>query len=162
MTESVAIRKASSVFDEMNEIQDRITRRAYEIFERNRGSFGGELDNWLQAEQELLWKPSIELREKDGELLLQAALSGVDPKDVEIEVTPEDIILKAETQHQHQEQKGIVHICEFRTGMIFRSIHLPTKINPDKVKAEFSNGLLRLTAQIAQEARARKSKSEAA
>jgi HSP20 family protein len=162
MTESVAIRKASSVFDEMNEIQDRITRRAYEIFERNRGSFGGELDNWLQAEQELLWKPSIELREKDGELLLQAALSGVDPKDVEIEVTPEDIILKAETQHQHQEQKGTVHICEFRTGMMFRSIHLPTKINPDKVKAEFSNGLLRLTAQIAQEARARKSKSEAA
>jgi len=162
MTESVAIRKASSVFDEMNEIQDRITRRAYEIFERNGGSFGGELENWLQAEQELLWKPPIELREKDGELLLQAALSGVDPKDVEIEVTPEDIILKAETQHQHQEQKGIVHICEFRTGMMFRSIHLPTKINPDKVKAEFSNGLLRLTAQIAQEARARKSKSEAA
>jgi HSP20 family molecular chaperone IbpA len=162
MTESVAIRKASSVFDEMNEIQDRITRRAYEIFERNGGSFGRELDNWLQAEQELLWKPSIELREKDGELLLQAALSGVDPKDVEIEVTPEDIILKAETQHQHQEQKGMVHICEFRTGMMFRSIRLPTKINPDKVKAEFSNGLLRLTAQIAQEAHARKSKSEAA
>lgn len=162
MTESLAIRKTSSVFDEVNEIQERITQRAYEIFERNGAVFGRELDNWLQAEEELLWKPSIELREKDGELLLQAALSGVDPKDVEIEVTPEDIILKAETQHQHQEQKGIVHICEFGTGMMFRSIHLPTKINPDKVKAEFSNGLLRLTAQIAQEARAKKSKSEAA
>jgi HSP20 family molecular chaperone IbpA len=45
---------------------------------------------------------------------------------------------------------------------MFRSIHLPTKINPDRVKAEFTNGLLRLTAQIAQEMRAKKSRSEAA
>src|SRR5262250_2391194 len=159
MTESLAIRKTSSVFDEVNEIQERITQRAYEIFERNGAVFGRELDNWLQAEEELLWRPSIELREKNGELLLQAALSGVDPKDVEIEVTPEDIILKAETQHQHEEQKGKVHICEFNTGTMFRSIHLPTKINPDKVKVEFNNGLLRLTAQVAQEARVKKSKS---
>jgi len=162
MTESLAIRKTSSVFDEVNEIQERITQRAYEIFERNGAVFGRELDNWLQAEEELLWKPSIELCEKNGELLIEAALSGLDPKDVEIEVTPEDIILKAETQHQHQEQKGIVHICEFKTGMMFRSIHLPRKINPDRVKAEFNHGLLRLTAQIAQETRAKKSKSEAA
>jgi HSP20 family molecular chaperone IbpA len=162
MTESLAIRKTSSVFDKINEIQERITQRAYEIFERNGAVFGRELDNWLQAEEELLWKPSIELREKNGELLIEAALSGLDPKDVEIEVTPEDIILKAETQHQHQEQKGIVHICEFKTGMMFRSVHLPRKINPDRVKAEFNNGLLRLTAQIAQETRATKSRSEAA
>ena len=162
MTESLAIRKTFSVLDEVNDIQERITQRAYEIFERNGAVFGRELDNWLEAEEELLWKPSIELCEKDGELLLEAALSGVDPNDVEIEVTPEDIILKAETQHQHQEEKGTVHICEFKTGMMFRSIHLPTKINPDRVKAEFNNGLLRLTAQIAQETRAKKSKSEAA
>ena len=162
MTESLAIRKTFSVLDEVNEIQERITQRAYEIFERNGAVFGRELDNWLEAEEELLWKPSIELLEKDGELLLEAALSGVDPNDVEIEVTPEDIILKAETQHQHQEEKGTVHICEFKTGMMFRSIHLPTKINPDRVKAEFNHGLLRLTAQIAQETRAQKSKSEAA
>ena len=162
MTESLTIRKTSSVFDEVNEIQERITQRAYEIFERNGAVFDQELDNWLQAEEELLWKPSIELHEKNGELLLEAALSGLDLKDVEIEVTPEDIILKAETQHQHQEQKGIVHVCEFKTGMMFRSIHLPKKINPDRVKAEFNNGLLRLTAQIAQETRATKSRSEAA
>jgi len=162
MTESLAIRKTFSVLDEVNDIQERITQRAYEIFERNGAVFGRELDNWLEAEEELLWKPSIELCEKDGELLLEAALSGVDPNDVEIEVTPEDIILKAETQHQHQEEKGTVHICEFKTGTMFRSIHLPIKINPDRVKAEFNNGLLRLTAQIAQETRATKSRSEAA
>jgi HSP20 family protein len=162
MPESVAIQKTSSVFDQLNQIQDRIMRRAYEIFEHNGGFFGRDLDNWLQAEQELLWKPALELRETDGEFQLEAALSGVDPKDIDIEVTPEDIVLKAEVQHQHKQEKGTVHICEFQSGNLFRSIHLPRKINPDKVKAEFKNGMLRLTAEIAEEARAKKIKPEAA
>jgi HSP20 family protein len=160
MSESVAIHKTSSILDEMNEIQNRIMRRAHEIFEHSGALFGRDLDNWLQAEQELLWKPALELRETDGEFQLEAALSGVDPKDIDIEVTPEDIVLKAEVQHRHKEE--IVHICEFESGNLFRSIHLPRKINPDKVKAEFKNGMLRLTAEIAEEARARKIKPEAA
>src|SRR5262245_39760895 len=162
MTESVAIRKTSSVFDDINQIQDRIMRRAYEIFEHSGRAFGHETENWLQAEQELLWKPSIELREKEGELVLEAALSGVDPKNIDVEVTPDDIILKAEIEHHHTDQKGTIHICEFKAGKMFRSIHLPTKINPDKVKAECKNGLLRLTAQIAEEGRGRRIKPEAA
>jgi Protein of unknown function (DUF2934) len=61
MSESVAIHKTSSILDEMNEIQNRIMRRAHEIFEHNGALFGRDLDNWLQAEQELLWKPALEL-----------------------------------------------------------------------------------------------------
>ena len=110
----------------------------------------------------MLWKPSLELRETDGEFVLEAAVSGVDPKDIAIEVTPEDIVLKADIQHEHEEKKGTVHICEFQSGRMFRSIHLPKRINPDKVKAEFKNGLLRLTAEVAAEARAKKIKPEAA
>ncbi len=45
---------------------------------------------------------------------------------------------------------------------MFRSIRLPKKINPDKVKAEIQNGLLKLKAEIAEEARAKKIKTEAA
>jgi len=162
MAESVAIRKTSSILDAMQDMQKRIMRRAYEIFENNGSVFGRELDNWLQAEQELLWIPAIELRENEGSFLLEAAISGVDPKDLEIEITAEDIVLKANVNHAHSERKGTVHICEFRSGKMLRSIHLPKQINPDKVKAEFKNGLLRLTAEIAQEARAKKTQAEAA
>ena len=162
MAETVAIRKISSVFDEMNQMQERITRRAYDIFERNGRSFGRDLDHWLQAERELLWKPSVELREEAGEFVLEVAVSGVDPKDIDIEVTPEGFVLKADIQHEHEEKKGTVHICEFQSGRMFRSIHLPKRINPDKVKAEIKNGLLTLKAEIAEEARVKKIKPEAA
>ncbi len=162
MAESVATRKISSILDEMNQMQDRIMRRAYDLFEQNGRLFGRDLDHWLQAERELLWKPAVELRETDGELVLEAAVSGVDPKDIDIEVTPEDVVLKADIQHEHEEKEGAVHICEFRSGRMFRPIHLPKRINPDKVKAEIKNGLLKLKAEIAEEARAKKIKPEAA
>jgi HSP20 family protein len=162
MADAVPIHKAPSIFDQMKEMQDRIMQRAYEIFERNGSMLGRDLDNWTQAERQLVWKPPFELCEKDGQFQLEAAIAGVDAKDINIEVTPEDIVLTANTQHQHTDQKGIVHYCEFESGKMFRSIHLPKKINPDKVRAEFKNGLLRLTAEIALEARGRTIKPEAA
>ena len=162
MADTVPVRKSSTIFDQMREIQDSIMRRAYEIFEQNGGTLGRDLDNWSQAERELVWRPAFELTEKDGRFLLEAAVAGIDPKDLAIEVTPEDIVLKAETKHEHEEHKGTVHYCEFQSGKMFRSIHLPQKIDPDKVRAEFKNGLLRVTAEIAQDVHARKIKPEAA
>jgi HSP20 family protein len=162
MAEPVVVRKISSILDEMNQMQERITRRAYDLFEQSGRLFGRDLDDWLQAERELVWKPALELRETDGEFVLEVAVPGVDPKDIDIEVTPEYIVLKADIQHEHEEKKGNVHICEFQSGKMYRSIHLPKKINPDKVKAEFKNGLLKLKAEIAEEARAKKIKPEAA
>jgi HSP20 family protein len=162
MADTVAIRKLSSVFDEIKDMQDRIMRRAYEILQRNGGMLGRDLENWTQAERELVWRPALELSEKDAKLQLEAAIAGVEARDIDIEVTPEEIVLKAQTQHKHKEQKGFVHYCEFESGKMFRSIHLPKKIDPNKVRAEFKNGLLRLTAEIAEEARARTIKPEAA
>ena len=162
MTETASIRKISSIAEEVNQMQDRITRRAYDLFEQDGRVFGRDLDHWLQAERELLWKPALELREADGEFVLEVAVSGVDPKDIEIEVTPEDIVLKADIRHEHEEKKGSVHICEFQSGRMFRAIHLPRRINPDKVKTEMKNGLLNLKAKIAEEGRAKDTKTEAA
>ena len=162
MAQTVPIRKTSSIFEELNEMQDRIMRRAYELFEQHGNTPGRDLEHWMQAEREIAWRPAFELTEKNGRFQLEAAVSGVDPKDLEIEVTPEDVVLKAETRHEHTEHKGVIHYCEFQSGNMFRSIHLPKKINPDKVKAEFKDGLLRLTAEIAEHQQAKKIKPEAA
>jgi HSP20 family protein len=162
MAETIPIRRTESIFDEMERMQDGIMRRAYDLFRSNGGMFGRDIADWLQAEGELVWKPSIELEEKDDEFRLQIAVPGVDPKDIDIEVTSEDILVKADVHHEHEEKKGEVHICEFSSGNLFRSIHLPKKINADKVKAEFRNGLLSLNVPVAEEARARKVAVQAA
>jgi HSP20 family protein len=162
MAETLPIRKTKSIFDEIETMHDRIMRRAYDIFSSNGGVFGKDIDHWLQAERELVWKSAIELEEKDGEFLLQVAIPAVDAKDVDIEVTAEDILIKAEVKHEHKQKKGELHTCEFASGHLFRSIHLPKPIDTDKVKAEFKNSMLTLTAPVAAEARTKKVKVEAA
>ena len=156
MATTLPIKKTESIFDEINKLHDRIMKRAYELFDGNGHAFGKDVDDWLQAERELVWKPAIELEEKDNQIRLQIATPGIDPKDLDIEVTPEDILVKAETRHEHKEEKGQVHVCEFTSGSLFRSVQLPKKIDPEKVKAEFKNGMLVLTAEIAKEAQVRK------
>ena len=156
MADVVPVKKATSIFDEAEEMRERIMRRAHEIFSGNGGIVGRELDDWLQAERELVWTPAVEVVEKDNSFRIEIAVPGVDPRDLDIEVTPEDILIKADVRHQHDEKNGEVHICEFAHGSLFRSIRLPRKIDADKVKAEFKNGLLTLNAPVAEEARAKK------
>lgn len=155
-------RKSKSVFDEIERMQDRITRRAYDIFTSNGSIFGKDFDDWMRAERELVWKPAIQLTEKDDEFRLELAAPGIDPKQIDIEVTSEDILIRADVHHEHRKEEGEVHICEYADGNLFRSIHLPKKINAEKVKAEFKNGLLTLNAPVAEEARAKKVTVEAA
>jgi len=161
-TETLRIRKADSIFDEIEKMRDQIMQRAHDIFLRNGGAWGEDANNWLAAEQELVWKPAIELHEKDNEFFLEIAASGVDPKDLEIEVTPEDLLVKGRVLHEHKEDKGTIHTCEFASGSLFRSIHFPKKIDPEKVKAEFRNGMVHLRAPVAAEQRGRRVSIEAA
>jgi HSP20 family molecular chaperone IbpA len=162
---TLPINKAKSILHEIEGMQNRIMLRAYEIFEATGHGPGSDLENWLQAEQELFRRPSIELRETDNEFLVSIALPGIGAKDVSIQVTPEDLLVKGETHHEHKEEKERVHICEFGSGSIFRTIHFPKKVDPDKVKGEFKDGIISLKLPIAREEqpeKTRKSRQRAA
>jgi HSP20 family protein len=156
MSKAIAVKKKETIFDEMRKMQDLIMERAYNIFETNGRALGRDLENWLDAERQLVWKPAIELRETDGEFHVSIAVPGVDPKAIDIEATEDYLLVKAEVHHEHDAVKDRIHTCEFESGNLFRSVCFPKKINPDKVKAEFKNGMLRLTAELAAEAKTRK------
>lgn len=148
MTTTLVIAKAESVLDELQAMHDRIACRAYDIFTNNGRTLGRELDDWLEAENELVWEPSIELSETDTKFVLDMAIPGVDAKDIDMEVTPDYLLVKAASCHDHQEGERTIHACEFESGSLFRSIQFPKKINPDSVKAELRNGILHLTAEM--------------
>jgi HSP20 family protein len=136
-------------------MQDRITRRAYEIFRTN-GDLGGDLDNWLSAERELVRKPAIELTEKDNLFTVNVEMPGVSAKDLTIEVTPDEMLVTAETREERKEEKDKIHSSEIMTGSLFRAITFPKRINTDRVQAELKNGMLKVTAPVATEQLAKK------
>ena len=143
------VKRTDTIVDELDRLTQAIRRRAYDLF-RNRGPhWGGALTDWLTAERELVSKPTVELRQRDRQFEVLAALPGLEAKDLDIQITPEDVLIKAEIAHEHTADTGTVHVCEFNGGRIFRSVHFPEKIDPDSAKAEYRNGMLRLTATIA-------------
>jgi len=152
----VAVQKKDSFWDDLQKMEERIMRRAYDIFRVNGSALGKDLENWLAAERETIWKPPIELTEKNNQFEVQVAVAGVDPKDLKVEVTSDGLLVKGETKTEKKEEKGEVYTSEFQSGSLFRSIHFPKKVDADKVKAEIKNGLLTIVAPIAQEAKARK------
>lgn len=159
---NVPLTRKPSVMDQIEQLHDRIAARAFALF-KGRNGFGDDpLADWLSAERELVWAPAIEVRETDGSVVVQAALPGVDAKDITVDVTPRDVVVKAESGHQHTQDKGTIHRCEFVSGEAFRAIELPKPIDVAKAKADFQNGMLRITAPIAAEALARRVEISAA
>ena len=146
--ERLDFRAVDSVWDELNAMRDAITRRAYEIFDGRGATAGRDLDDWLAAEQDLTWKPAIELVQKEGRLTLEATTPGFGPDELDVRVSPEDILIQSERTHQPPTEGETVFQCEFARGKLFRDVQLPARIDPQQAKAEYRNGLLRITAPV--------------
>lgn len=151
----VQLNKRQSIFDELETMQRQITQRAFDLFNRRGASLGRALDDWLTAEREIVWRPPVEVSEKSEEFLVEAALAGVDAKQLDVEVTPEELLIRSDATHKHAPGET-VYMCEFRSGKLFREIRFPRKIDPDKVRADYRDGLLRVWAPAAKEAGTRK------
>jgi HSP20 family protein len=148
----IAVRKAETIFNELEQLRNAINRRAYDLFRKRGDLWRGSLSDWLNAERQLVWQPAIELRQKDNQFEVLAATPGVEAKDLDVQITSEDLLIKADIGHKHTPEEGAVQLCEFNGGQLFRSIHFPEKIDPDSATAEYRNGMLRLTASIAKPA----------
>ena len=148
----IALRKAETILNELDQLHAEISRRAYELFQKRGGIFGGPLADWFNAERQVVWKPAIEVRQEDNQFEVLAATPGVDAKDLDVQVTPEDMLIKADIHHQHAPDEGAVQVCEFTGGQLFRSVHFPERVDPDSASAEYRNGMLRVTASIAKRA----------
>jgi HSP20 family protein len=146
-------RRTDTILEELERLRQAVSQRAFDMFQA-RGSWGDALTDWLTAEHQLVWRPAVALREKNGQFEVLAALSGVDAKDLDVRITPDDLLIQADTRHGHTEAKGTVHFCEFEEGRLFRSVHFPEKVDPESARAEYRNGMLRLTAAIAKKASA--------
>jgi HSP20 family protein len=152
----IELRKTDTILDDLSRLQRQISERAYELFRHRDGQWGDALNDWLSAEHELVWKPAVELRQKDGRFEVLAALPGVSARELDVQVTPQAVLIQAEHQHEHSADTSTVYTCELKAGKAFRSVHFPAPIDPNSVKATYHDGLLQLTASIAKEASPRK------
>jgi HSP20 family molecular chaperone IbpA len=148
----IRFRTVDNVLDDIERVQQRIADRAQQIFRERRGAVGDAVRDWLNAERETIWRPPLEVVRTTGAFVIEAAVAGVDPRQIDLKVTAGELVLSADVHHSDREQEGDVLLCEFADGPLFRSYRFPEPIDPGGVSAEYHNGLLRIVAPLAQPA----------
>src|SRR4028119_598808 len=102
---------------------------------------------------EATWMPAVELVDAGDNFVLKAQLPGIDPKDVDVQVSREAISISGERHYENTDEKSGYVRSEFRYGKFHRVLPLPTHIQNDSVQAEYQEGILTLTLPKVTEAR---------
>lgn len=85
---------------------------------------------------------SVDVYRKDGNVIVEAEMPGIDPRDVDIKVYEDKVLLRAEKGASREVESEDVIRSERYYGKISRVISLPVEVIPEKAKAKFKNGLL--------------------
>jgi len=91
--------------------------------------------------------PEIDIFETENSLVVEVEAPGV--KKEELKLTFEDNILTIEGEKKRREREDVAKSfrCERGFGKFKRSFTLPIDVDPDKVEANFENGVLSITLQ---------------
>jgi HSP20 family protein len=96
------------------------------------------------------WMPSIEVFQRDGNLVARAELPGVNKDDVRVEVTDEGLVIQGERREEHERRGEGFYRTEISYGQFYRLVPLPEDIDMEQVRAEFNNGVLEVTIPVSQ------------
>lgn len=96
--------------------------------------------------------PSLDVKETDTAITVEAELPGVDEKDVTLTVKDGVLTIKGEKRESKEEKGENRHYVERSFGSFLRSIPLPDSVDDSKVEARFDRGVLTITAQKRPEA----------
>jgi HSP20 family protein len=87
----------------------------------------------------------IDVVERDGNLLVKAAVPGVNPEELEITVEKNVLSIRGESKHDVKQETDKVYRREVSYGSFSRSLRLPENLNLEAIDAQFSNGIVTVT-----------------
>jgi HSP20 family molecular chaperone IbpA len=93
---------------------------------------------WMTTNEDLVFRPSVEMSEEDDEFLVKVLVPGRKHKGIELWIAPDMALVKGEID------RG-----EAGRTKLFRSMTFPRSVNPDTVHAEIYNGMLSIRVEIA-------------
>jgi HSP20 family molecular chaperone IbpA len=134
--------KAESITERIERMRDTISRRAYELFDRDGRADGNHLRNWLEAESEFLHPVHVNLEETDGEFVVRAEVPGFTSSDLEVNVEPRRVTIAGKRETIKEMREGEALYSEECSDEIFRVIELPSEVIATKVSATLKDGVL--------------------
>lgn len=91
------------------------------------------------------WAPAVDVSETDEEVIVKADLPGVKPEEIEINLVDNVLTIKGEKKRETEEKKENYYRVERYYGSFMRAIQLPSEVDGEKVKAQYKDGVLKVT-----------------
>jgi HSP20 family molecular chaperone IbpA len=132
------------LFERLQEIRGLIARRAYELSEARGFTHGHELEDWLRAQSEILRGSPVDIRETETELTIYVEVPGFRERDLEVRVEPRRLFISGKRQEAPERKQGNTVYSERQANQILFLLDLPVPIDPDKVNATLSDGVLEI------------------
>ena len=101
------------------------------------------------------WLPATDVFEDKDAVKIVAEVPGVRPEDVKISLENNLLTIRGEKRQQAEENNERVHRYERTYGSFERAFALPTTVDPEKIAANYANGVLTVSIPKAERARPR-------
>ncbi len=128
---------------------DLMHSRPFEIIKKLRQDINKIFEGLPSASENIFNKkqhfvPKIDIKEEKDKFTLWADIPGIDPKDVEIFIKNNTLIIQGTSFHEsHDKQEGFTHI-ERVSGNFYREFPLPLHGDRDKITAHTKHGVLEI------------------
>lgn len=100
---------------------------------------------WLKEESGIAgWKPVVDVYDDGDTMVIKAELPGVDKKDISVDVKDGVLTLTGERSYENEVKEESYYRRERAYGKFHRSFSLPAGHDPEKIKADFNDGLLKI------------------
>lgn len=121
---------------EMSTLQHRINNLFNEPFLR---SAGEEDDLRLGT-----WYPAVDMFDDDHKIVIKAELPGMDKKDIAVDIENGVLTLSGERNYDNEVKEDNYYRRERTFGKFKRAFNLPVDVDPDQIKADFKDGVLKV------------------
>jgi HSP20 family protein len=107
-------------------------------------------EDWFGRSMGGTLAPRVDVSETTQEVTLTVELPGVEEKDIDVSLSGKQLTIKGEKKSEHEatDDKGeggrVFHRVERSFGAFQRTMTIPFDAEPDKVSAEFKDGVLRI------------------
>lgn len=124
------------------------------------------LRRFLEADNALLepvgWMPAVEIEEKENELILTAEIPGLKRENIDVSFDDGVLTIHGEKNEEKEEKdkERKLHLWERSYGVFRRSFTLPKAVDPAKISADYTNGVLHIRMPKSAETRIRGRKIE--
>lgn len=100
--------------------------------------------------------PLVNVSDDESHVYVDAVIPGISPADIDMTVLRNTLTISGERKPLDVQKGQIVHRSELGSGKFSRTLELPVDIDPDKVTAEYKDGIMRITMAKAEHAKPKK------